>query len=627
MGDGANQNERERLEAIDYDPRGRVVDPRPLDRFFYDRDKTQTEDIPSPTFVGRRLLRTWPPGTYARIYIYDGEELIATYPDDPGRKVFWVPGGTEGRNLSAKGAYRDPDTEPEKREYDRHRTMFWELLADYLNDGRYSDWYDLYYQKTADPLAPAEKFATHWPGYGQKDEGFPFGDTESDPAPLQRAPGLNVGPNQKSAGDSGEVTRNDLDRFHRAWDQTQEAFGAARGCYEVWTDIFVDVTDGFRGGYQNGDMRWIFKTPINEEFKFVEHLGEHLDGMKDGWTWTAIAGSKEMQCAGLGGLNWGRSSIEETYIDYNHADDLDGEHASDRKMEGGEWVRRDAADIKGRQVGSEADYGIVVKEWMGPIDSNGAWVDTEASNYSPGTAHQIWSQTKVGGSGGVQMTEQTLKDKIWSETKVGSGVTVTEQKTGSELYTKIENGGLSIEERISSSWVDTTIHGNDKETVHGNKLDHHFGNNAEMHLGANEALFIGAKAELTIGAWYECVIGVPGVVTGAAAGIAGGVATGVATGDSEAGADVGTVGAIAGGALGMVLAVPTEIFMGEKRELFLGWKREYSLASALEVTLGKKSVLGVDEVDLGATKKEYWASHQKTAAVLKFLGAKIDIGA
>jgi hypothetical protein len=571
MKNDTKQNQNAQPEAMDYDPRGRVVHPRPLDRFFYDRDADRKDDA------------------------------------------------------------------PERREYDRHRTMFWELLADYFAAGRYEEWYDLYYQKSKTPISPAEKYLTFWPGYGQKGEGFPFGDTETEAVPLKKVPGLNLPPTHKAPGHGGNISKGQLGVVHEAFDRTQEMFGAARGCYEVWTDVFVDITDGFRGGYQNGDMRWIFKTPINEEFMFVEQLDEQLYGMKDGWTWNTIAGSKEKQCAGLGSLNWGRSVNEETYIDYDESKNTEtetkfgeDEHACDRNADGSQ---RD--DVYARQVGDPNAYGVVVKEKMGPIEDETEWALTvDEVDKSTG---EIWSYTKVGRTGGVTTEEFTTSkqsasppvNRVWSYTNVGDGkVVITEDINDSEKKSRLQIGSADcphsgcsenkfvIEEKQTADGMSTTIHGNDSETVHGNKWDYHYGRSLAQFKGNAEEEFHGLKAEysygsrfgLTIGGWLDVVVGIPilGMVLGGD--------------DSDESVRAGDVLSAIGGLTG-----PTEIYVGSKIEVFGGGKVELGLSTGFTFHLGHYFEFAPGKTNLAAKSWGVKGENGEIAGKNKFVSAMFDI--
>jgi len=473
------------------------------------------------------------------------------------------------------------DNDPERAEYARHRTMFWELMGDFLADGRYKTWFDRYYAGKADASkgvageisdpTQATGTARHpsefYPGYGLNNESYPFAQLDQTGSGytnhvLKKAPGLNSPPRCQATGDAStgnpDITEQALDGIHPLFDETQEAFGAARGCYEIWTDIFVDVTDGFRGGYQNGDMRWIFKTPRNDEYKYVEVLNEHLYGLKNGWGWTAIQGTKEHQCETLGGYAFGRLQDAGTFIDYKNDAPRSTHHPSDRDesdgstlgdAEGTQWEAQEGT--ANNRYGNWEHFGIVDKTYHGPISGQTVastveipgdpslgtepttittYNDDEAplfagttdanGNYVTGDLHGILDLCKVGygapGTADVVTTEEHKTNKrIWEETKVGADVYMTDCADQAGVSSETTVGTATDKSSMTTSKIWSKVDvpdgggysceewiegGMASSRIHGDTDSHTFGRQNEMFLGGTSAFTLAGQAELTVGA-------------------------------------------------------------------------------------------------------------------------------
>jgi len=599
------------------DPRGRVEDARPLDRSFYDRNLSENvvdADLPvTSAALGssgmHRLSWTLNPGTdYSEVSLKRDGAVIAVFGSEVENYDLpsdMVTGSTFTVDAVVSGA--DPGGDAEQREYNRHRTMFWELFADWFvptpgdpnGESPFRKWYEAYYKGK-----PGKEHETWWPGYGTPNEQFPFDDGE-EMQPLPKLAGLNVPPDHGDSNNPPDVDEEKLTFGHKAFDFTQEAFGAARGCYEVWTDVFVDVTDGFRGGYQNGDMRWIFKTPRNEETKFVGSLTELLYGLKNGWAWTAIQGTKEFQCATLGGYEFGRLIDVGSYIDYRG--EWSDFHPSDPDGQGGTKGDDDGVkDTKDHRFGNWVDFGIVDKTYSGPLkeDAEEARWETDDDpgftdgKYNVGTHHGILSETKVGyGSPGdanvVHTEEHKTNKRIWSKTTVtgyvaeeqiqdscinsevraGSTITITDHINTAdhpgEVWSKVVNGSYTREERLTSTAMHTVLTGNDDE--------HCFGHKTDFLLGTTHSATIGGITNFELG-----------------------------------------------GKLDLVVALATEIFIGGQLSIFLGGKIDIEAAGKKEITTEKTTI--APEIKLLAAKHNLLASASQHIGIgVKYTALKVDL--
>ena len=609
------------------DPRGRVEDARPLDRSFYDRNLSENvvdADLPvQQQALGNsgmhRLSWSLNPGTqYTEVSLKRDGAVIAVFDSDVDHYDLpsdMVTGSTFTVDATVSGA--DPGGDAEQREYNRHRTMFWELFADWFveddNGSPFRRWYDSYYKGKS-----GKEHLTWWPGYGTPNEKFPFEDCE-DMKPLPKLAGLNVPPEHGDDGDNApDIDEEKLTFGHKAFDLTQEAFGAARGCYEVWTDVFVDITDAFRGGYQNGDMRWIFKTPRNDEIKFVGSLTELLYGLKNGWAWTAIQGTKEFQCATLGGYEFGRLIDVGSYIDYRG--DWSAHNPSDPDGNGGtlgddpatQWRDPDTKDEKinvAHRFGNWENFGIVDKTYTGPLvegseDDEKPRFETKDDpgftdgKYNVGTHHGILSETKIGydapGDANVVYTkehktnkriwskttvtgyvaEEEIKDScIWSQVSAGSTISVTDHINTAahpgEIWSQVVNGSYSRIEKLTSVAMHTVLNGDDHEQCYGHKTD--------FLLGTSHSLAIGGVTNFELAGKFE-----------------------------------------------LVVALATEIFVGGLLSVFIGGKIDVELAGTKEIGTNKTTV-EADIKTLAAKHNMLASASQHIGIGVKYTALKVDL--
>jgi hypothetical protein len=479
----------------------------------------------------------------------------------------------------------------------RHRTMIWELVATYCTADKFTPWHGGYYKGEAVELLKHQT-PFHDTGYGPPSDDA--NDRQAAPAaatfdkfrsmhPIPKAPGLNFAPDHDPAA-------LDDEQLIQAWDGIDDVltdFGGVRGQYELFTDFFVDICDGFRGAYINGDMREIAKCPVKENYTWVGSLTEQLLGLKNGWAWTAIQGTKEEQCATLGGYEFGRLIDTGSYFDYRgdpadfHPSDPDPDNPGQQK---GDTA---AANSKDHRFGNWEDFGVVAKEYTGPLNddetpnfdesfnSDGTYVtgsihgtvsETKHGYGAPGSADvnytkeitsnkRSWAKTDVGG--GAIIEEEKTSGRIWSNSTVGGSLT-EEEITGGQIYSKTMAGGYVTEETITGGMSTTTTTGNVTETLTGNLVSTHNGAMAETFNGAAASSFIGAQSEFFMG------------------GQAGFSLAGMATAEVSA-------------KLEFWLGVAISISLGISADIYAGGKTEISTT---------KFVIGGAEVKLGATKKE-----------------------